>query len=64
MDVTKVIKQHLEMEQFFSGFSLKGKAGATEPRPSKTGRGELIGSSGPVRNLVPGDCCPFSMAFF
>jgi len=39
-DVTKVIKQHLEMEQFFSGFALKGKAGAPEPRPSKTGRGE------------------------
>jgi uracil-DNA glycosylase family 4 len=39
-DVTKVIKQHLEMEQFFSGFSLKGKAGAPEPRPSKTGWGE------------------------
>ena len=32
MDVTKVIKQHLEMEQFSSGFALKGKAGATEPQ--------------------------------
>ena len=47
MDITKVIKQHLEMEQSFSGFALKGKTGATEPRPSsagclaaKTGRGE------------------------
>ncbi len=40
MDIDKVVRQHLEMEHFFSGFALKGKAGATEPHPSKTGRGE------------------------
>ena len=40
MDIYKVVRQHLEMEQFFSGFALKGKAGAPEPRPSRTGRGE------------------------
>jgi len=39
MDVTKVIKQHLEMEQSFSGFALKGKAGTPEPSPSE-GLGE------------------------
>ncbi len=32
VDVTKVVKQHLEMEQFFSGFALKGKAVPPEPK--------------------------------
>jgi len=39
VDIDKVVRQHLEMEQFFSGFSLKGKAGTLEPRPSE-GLGE------------------------
>ena len=39
VDIDKVIRQHLEMEQSFSGFALKGKAGATEPSPSE-GLGE------------------------
>ena len=39
VDINKVVRQHLEMEQFFSGFSLKGKAGTLEPRPSE-GLGE------------------------
>jgi len=32
VDINKVVRQHLEMEQFFSGFSLKGKAGTPEPQ--------------------------------
>jgi len=32
MDVKKVIRQHLEMEQSFTGFSLKGKGGTPEPQ--------------------------------
>jgi len=32
VDINKVVRQHLEMEQFFSGFTLKGKAGAREPQ--------------------------------
>jgi len=39
VDIDKVVRQHLEMEQFLSGFALKGKAGTPEPRPSK-GLGE------------------------
>ncbi|MHC4557076.1 MAG: uracil-DNA glycosylase [Planctomycetota bacterium] len=31
MDINKVVRQHLEMEQFFTGFALKGKAEALEP---------------------------------
>ncbi len=30
MDINKVIRQHLETEQFFTGFALKGKARALE----------------------------------
>jgi len=40
VDIDKVVRQHLEMEQFFSGFALKGKAGAPEPCPAETGRAE------------------------
>ncbi len=32
VDINKVVCQHLEMEQFFSGFALKGKAGTPEPQ--------------------------------
>ena len=32
MDIDKVVRQHLEMEQFFPGFALKGKAGTPEPQ--------------------------------
>jgi len=39
VDIDKVVRQHLEMEQFFSGFALKGKAGTPEPRPCE-GLGE------------------------
>ena len=39
VDIDKVVRQHLEMEQSFSGFALKGKAGTPEPRPSE-GLGE------------------------
>jgi len=31
-DINKVVRQHLEMEQFFSGFTPRGKTGAGEPR--------------------------------
>ena len=30
IDMNKVVRQHLEMEQFFSGFALKGTGGAPE----------------------------------
>jgi uracil-DNA glycosylase family 4 len=30
VDIQKVVRQHLEMEQFFSGFALKGTAGGIE----------------------------------
>jgi len=32
MDISKVVRQHLEMEQFFSGFTAKGKAGIPDPK--------------------------------
>jgi DNA polymerase len=35
VDIDKVVRQHLEMEQFFSGFSLKGKTGSDEPQQKK-----------------------------
>ena len=35
MDIEKVVRQHLEMEQFFSGFTLKGTAGTPEPQQQK-----------------------------
>ena len=31
-DLNKVVRQHLEMEQFFTGFTLKGKSDAPEPQ--------------------------------
>ncbi len=35
VNIDKVVRQHLEMEQFFSGFSLKGTAGTLEPQQQK-----------------------------
>jgi len=35
VNIDKVVRQHLEMEQFFSGFSLRGKAGTPEPQQQK-----------------------------
>ncbi len=35
VDIEKVVRQHLEMEQFFSGFTLKGTAGSGEPQQKK-----------------------------
>lgn len=35
MDIDKVVRQHLEMEQFFSGFTLKGKTVTDEPQHKK-----------------------------
>ena len=35
VNINKVVRQHLEMEQFFSGFALKGKAGTPEPQQQK-----------------------------
>lgn len=35
VNIDKVIRQHLEMEQFFSGFSLKSTAGTPEPQQQK-----------------------------
>jgi hypothetical protein len=32
VNIDKVVRQHLEMEQFFSGFSLKGTTGTPEPQ--------------------------------
>lgn len=32
VDIDKVVRQHLEMEQFFSGFALKGKGISPEPQ--------------------------------
>lgn len=32
VDIDKVVRQHLEMEQFFSGFTLKGKTGTSKPQ--------------------------------
>jgi uracil-DNA glycosylase family 4 len=32
VDMNKVVRQHLEMEQFFSGFTIKGTTGAIEPQ--------------------------------
>jgi DNA polymerase len=32
VDINKVVRQHLEMEQFFTGFALKGKARKLEPQ--------------------------------
>ena len=31
MDINKVVRQHLQMEQFFTGFARKGKANPPEP---------------------------------
>ncbi len=35
VNIDKVVRQHFEMEQFFSGFSLKGTAGTPEPQQQK-----------------------------
>ncbi len=35
VNIDKVVRQHLEMEQFFSGFALKGTAGTPEPQQQK-----------------------------
>lgn len=35
VNIDKVVRQHLEMEQFFSGFSLKGTTGTPEPQQQK-----------------------------
>jgi DNA polymerase len=35
VDIDKVVRQHLEMEQFFSGFSLKGKKVTEEQQQKK-----------------------------
>jgi uracil-DNA glycosylase family 4 len=35
IDIDKVVRQHLEMEQFFSGFTLKGKSGVPEGQKKK-----------------------------
>jgi DNA polymerase len=35
INIDKVVRQHLEIEQFFSGFSLKGTAGTHEPQQQK-----------------------------
>jgi uracil-DNA glycosylase family 4 len=35
IDIDKVVRQHLEMEQFFSGFTLKGKVRTDEPQQKK-----------------------------
>jgi DNA polymerase len=35
VNIDKVVRQHLEMEQFFSGFSIKGTAGTPEPQQQK-----------------------------
>jgi len=32
VDIDKVVRQHLEMEQFFAGFAVKGEAGPGEPQ--------------------------------
>ena len=32
LDISRVVRQHLEMEQFFSGFTLKGKGVPPEPQ--------------------------------
>ena len=32
VDINKVVRQHLEMEQFFSGFTIKSTTGAIEPQ--------------------------------
>ena len=36
-DINKVVHQHLEMEQFFTGFAVKGKNSATEPEEQNDG---------------------------
>jgi len=35
VDIEKVVRQHLKMEQFFSGFTLKGKTGTDKPQQKK-----------------------------
>jgi uracil-DNA glycosylase family 4 len=35
IDIDKAVRQHIEMEQFFSGFTLKGKTGASERQKKK-----------------------------
>lgn len=35
VNIDKVVRQHLEMEQFFSGFSLRSTAGTPEPQQQK-----------------------------
>jgi len=35
INIDKVVRQHLEMEQFFSGFSLRGTTGTPEPQQQK-----------------------------
>ena len=35
VNIEKVVRQNLEMEQFFSGFTLKGTAGTPEPEQQK-----------------------------
>jgi uracil-DNA glycosylase family 4 len=37
VDIKKVIRQHLEMEQFFTGFTPKGKANPPEPQEQADG---------------------------
>ena len=44
MDISKVVRQHLEMEQFFSGFTAKGKAGIPDPKQKED-------------NPVPSEAC-------
>ncbi len=35
VDINKVVRQHLEMEQFFTGFALRGKAQKLEPQEQR-----------------------------
>jgi len=36
VDIAKAVRQHLEMEQFFTGFAVKGKTEAPEPRQERS----------------------------
>ena len=42
MDINKVVRQHLEMEQFFSGFAVKGKAQEPQDQESEQNREDLM----------------------
>ena len=56
VDINKVVRQHLEMEQFFTGFAVKGKNSMSEDRGQKTeDRGQRTEDRDPSVSEVQGE---------